>query len=244
MCLFAGKWLVLLLLWCTPSRYLRVSFDYIFSCQVVCWSTMLALCIGFLEKPLVVFYHTSHFVFLLLFKKKKVAGVNKHWVMLNTVLCKSLQSCVSLWPGMQGVGAVPRSCMWGDPEICIHSCLLQLERPFFCCPRLGTFQWSLPAILKLFTLLVTLFLKCLFVFTLLLNQITFSRFNCCLISFIFNSVHILPLLLFQSESHSFLLWLCGRLLLTPINSAVEWKPGHLHSFGRAMSFLNPLQSYK
>lgn len=43
--------------------------------------------------------------------EKNVAGVNKHWVMLNTVLCKSLQSCVLLWPGMQGVGAVPCSCM-------------------------------------------------------------------------------------------------------------------------------------
>lgn len=115
---------------------------------------------------------------------------------------------------------------------------------FSCRPQLGTFPWSLPAILKLFTLLVTLFLKCLFVFTLLLNQITFSRFNCCLISFIFNSVHILPLLLFQSESHSFLLWLCGRLLLTPTNSAVERKPGHFHSFGRAVNSLIPLQSYE
>lgn len=52
---------------------------------------MLALCIGLIWKPVVVFYHASHFVFLLLFlkKKKKVAGVNKHWVVLNVVLCKS-----------------------------------------------------------------------------------------------------------------------------------------------------------
>lgn len=161
---------------------------------------------------------------------------------INTGSCANLFSLVS-YCGQGGRGWV--QCHAAACRVtlkCVSSTVFCCWRALFCCPRLGTFPWSLPAILKLFTLLVTLFLKCPFVFTLLLNQITFSWFNCCLISFIFNSVHILLLLLFQSESHSFLLWLCGRLLLTPTNSAVEWKPGHFHSFGWAVNFLIPLQS--
>ena len=44
-------------------------------------------------------------------KKGSAAGVNKHWVMLNVVLCKSFPSCGLPWPGLWQVGAVLHSWM-------------------------------------------------------------------------------------------------------------------------------------
>lgn len=177
-----------------------------------------------------------------------MAGVNKHQVMLNVVLCKSFQSCVS--PRGQGCSGWVQCCTAGWRVVVLHrgdsSVASTVRESSVCCHQLGTFPWSLPAILKLFTLLVTLFLKCLFVFTLLLNQITFSRFNCCLISFIFNSVHILPLLLFQPEYQSFLLQLWRQLFPSASKTAAEWNPGHFHSFFKKVlwTFLIPLRHYE
>lgn len=59
-------------------------------------------------------------------KNKTVAGVNKHWVMLN-VLCTSIQSFVVPWLGLWWVGAGPHSWVkGGDTEICCWGefCLL------------------------------------------------------------------------------------------------------------------------
>lgn len=51
-----------------------------------------------------------------------MAGVNKHWVMLNVVLCKSFQSCVLPWPGLRRVDAVPHSWMkGGGTEVTLKS---------------------------------------------------------------------------------------------------------------------------
>lgn len=98
--------------------------------------------------------------------------------------CVNLFGLVLLWPGLWWAQVV--ACSWVKHGGTAQSCHCpQLPRQSsICYHQFGTFPWSLPAILKLFTLLVTLFLKCLFVFTVLLNQTTFSWFICHMIGFI------------------------------------------------------------
>lgn len=113
-----------------------------------------------------------------------MAGVNKHWVMLNVVLCKSFWSRVFLGLGLQWAHTMAFGWIKYCTEVTLSAAAASVPaaRAELC---LLPSDWHILLVTSCYSEVMyisTLFLKCLHALTFLLNQIMFSRVNCLLIA--------------------------------------------------------------